>query len=82
MTGIVPHKEIIKCYCREGSAADAAMCLNKYYGTTYLAASMVEQIWAAELETNGVLRGLGPRPPNGYPRTDKTIVAEKLVAAA
>lgn len=81
MTGIVPHKEIIKCFCREGSAADAAHCLNKFCGVEYLTAAYVARTWAEELESNGMLRGLGARPPNGYPPSEKTRLAEKMVAA-
>lgn len=86
MTTTIPRSEIIKQYCREGSAEQIAYTLNFFYRQRDLfikpvSAREIEDIWSQEIETNVVLRQLGERPANGFPQTDATRLAERLVAA-
>lgn len=78
----VSRSEVIKSYCRIGTAEEIAFCLNLHYRTTDLTAKKVETIWAEALETNIVLRELGERPAKGFLPSEKTVVAEKLLEAA
>lgn len=76
----IPHSVIVKCYCRDGSAADIAAYLNRYYGTGYMTEALLRRQWAEELERNVVLRELGERPTRGFPPSTKTKVAEDLLS--
>lgn len=46
-----------------------------------LTGPQVEEIWAAEIETNLVMRMLGDRPARGFPADDRVTVAKRLVTA-
>ncbi len=81
-TSPVPRSEVVKSYCRIGTAEEIAFCLNLHYRTTDLTAKKVETVWAQEYDTNIVLRELGERPAKGFLPSEKMVVAEKLLEAA
>lgn len=76
----VPNSVIIQAYLRVGTAEEIAFCLNFHY-RAHITAGYIHAVWAKELETNMVLRELGPRPRKGFPRTDEVTLVEKLVMA-
>lgn len=86
MTTTIPRSEIIRQYCREGTAEQIAYGLNAHYRMKDLflrpvTAREIERIWAEEIEHNIVLRELGDRPAKGFPKSAQTELAERLVAA-
>lgn len=77
---------ILKCFCRQVSAVEAAYCVNRMFDLeATICAADVSRMWDEHRETHPAMRALedkfGERPPRGFAQCEHTRLAEELVSA-
>lgn len=77
MSKTIPNSVVLKSYFWAYSAVDIACGLSFYY-RSHISAQQVKDAWAVEARSNPLLNQA--RPENGFPSSDKTKIAELLVA--